>query len=97
MSGCRRWPVFSRNGILPFQTFEAREVGIGGMQHTIVFDRESGELGVGNQIAHRISAAQHLLKDGPMLVGRLNDPNAGLIEPALHAFGGFLESERALM
>lgn len=55
------------------------------MQDAIVLDRESGEMGVGDQIPRRIARAQHLLKKSPMLISGLKQPHAALIEPALHA------------
>ena len=70
---------------------------VGRVQHAIVFHGERGEMGVGNQVAQRIPAAEHLLKKGPMLIGRLDDAHARLVEPALHTLGGFLERERTLM
>jgi len=62
-----------------------------------MFHRERGEMGIRDKIPDRVPVAQHLLKDGPMLVRRLDDANTWLIEPALHTVDGFLERERALM
>lgn len=67
------------------------------MQYAIVFDRQSREVCIGNQIAQRIPAPQYLLKDRPMLIGRLNDAHARLVEPTLNTFDGFFESEWTLM
>jgi len=85
------------NWVLPFESAKARKVGVGRVQHGIVLDRERREMGVGNQVAHRIPAAQHLLKNGPVLVGWLEDAHPRLVEPALHTLGGLLERERALV
>ena len=85
------------NGILPFEPAETGEIRVGRVQNAVVFHGECCQVGVGKQIAHRISAAQHLLKKSPVLVGRLNDSDTRLIEPALHTFGGLLERERTLV
>jgi serine/threonine protein kinase len=39
------------NGVKPAEAWEAREVGVGGRQLRLIFDRQCGEMGVGGQIA----------------------------------------------
>jgi hypothetical protein len=67
------------------------------VQDTIVFNREGREVGIGNQIAQRVPAAKHLLKNCPVLIAGLNNTDTGLIEPALHPVSGFFERERTLV
>ena len=38
-----------------------------------MFHGERSEMGIGNQVGRRISDAQHLLKQLPVLIGRLNE------------------------
>ena len=62
-----------------------------------MFHSERREVGIGNQVAHRAPAAEHLLKDCPVLVRGLDDAHARLVEPALHTLNGLLESQRTLV
>lgn len=78
-----------RNRVFPFEPAEAREIRVGGLECTVVFHRQRSKVSIGDQIAHRISTAEHLLKDGPMLTRRVDDPYTWLAEPALHALDRF--------
>ncbi len=48
-----------------------------------MLDCQRREVGIGNQIGAGVAGAQHLLKEGPMLFGHLDQPDARLLEPAL--------------
>jgi hypothetical protein len=89
--------VLFRNGVFPFQSFESREIRVGGIQRAIMFDCKGGEMGIGNQISRSFPTLKHLLENRPVLVCGLDNANAGLIKPALHAFSGFFKSKRPLM
>jgi len=62
-----------------------------------MFDRQSGQVRVGNEIAGGLSLAEYALENGPVLITRLNHPHAGLTKPALHAFDSFLDAQRTPM
>ena len=67
------------------------------MEHAIVLDGESRQMRIGDKIAGRLAGAEHLLKEMPVLIGRLNDADTSLIEPTLHAENRLLQCEWALM
>jgi hypothetical protein len=54
-------------------------------------------MGAGHQICGGVAFAQYALKNGPMVVGGVDQPDARLVEPALNARGGFLDGERPLV
>ena len=59
-----------------------------------MFDGQSCQVCVCNQICDRLSRRELLLKYGPMPVGRSNDPCTRLVQPALYARKGLFEGER---
>ena len=85
------------NRIFPLESPKAREVGVGRVEHAIVFDGERRQLGIRNEIARGISGAEHFLKDLPVPFARRNESHARLIEPALHPLNGFFQRQRPPM
>ncbi len=83
--------------IIPFQSGETGEIGVGGAEQTIVLNGQSGEMSIGNEIGGGVAAFEHFLKSNPVLLGRLDQTDTGLIEPALHAFDGFFKGQRPAM
>jgi hypothetical protein len=51
------------------------------------------QVGISDEISKRLAACQKGLKDRPMTIGRLNEPHARLIQPALDAGNGCLERQ----
>ena len=49
--GVRKGSGLSKQGIRPFEIWEACEIRIGGVEGVATFDGEGGEMGVGGQIA----------------------------------------------
>jgi len=70
--------------VSPFDPWKSREIGIGGDQLTAVFTGQGGQVRIGHKVRHCLALDQHLLKDDPVPVGRINDARARLIQPALH-------------
>ena len=58
---------------------------------------QGSQMCVWHEIADRPSLTEHSLKNRPVLVARMNQPQARLIEPALDPIDGFPHCERALM
>ena len=82
--------------VSPFDPWKAREIGIGGDQLTAVFTGQGGQVRVGHKVRHSLALDQHLLKDDPVPVGRINDARARLIQPALHTGERLIERQGAL-
>jgi len=58
-----------------------------------MLDGQGGQMGIGNQVRPRLALKQHLLKNFPVITGRINHTDAGLIQPALHALDSVIRSE----
>ena len=80
-----------RNRVLPLEPAETGEIRVRRLKDAVVFDRQSGQMRIRDQIPHGIAAPEHLLKAGPMLVCRHQHVNAWLIQPPLYAFHRLLE------
>jgi hypothetical protein len=52
-------------------------------------------MSVGNQISQGVAAGEHSRKKAPVLISRLENAHAGLVEPAPNPFNGLLEREWA--
>ncbi len=61
-----------------------------------MFNGQSRQMCVRDQIGDRLTVSGHLLKNGPMSVGRPNHSCAGLVQPALYASNCLFERERVL-
>jgi len=84
-------------GIMPIKSGKPGKVGVGGPQLTIMLHCQRGKVRVRYQVGSRISFMEEFLQDLPMLLTRLDEPYAGLFEPALHAFYRFSQGQRSLM
>ena len=58
-----------------------------------MLDCQGSQMGIGNQISSRLPLKQHLLKNFPMIPGWINHADAGLIQPALYALDGIIQSK----
>ena len=67
------------------------------MQDAVVFHRQRCQVCIGHKVADGIASSKHLLKDRPVLVGGLEEPDAGLTQPALRPCDSLIQCERALM
>ncbi len=59
-----------------------------------MFNRQRGQVGIGDEVSLSLSFFEHFLKEPPVFVGRLNQPHARLLEPALNPITSFFERER---
>ena len=82
--------------IAPPDTGEAGKIGIRGDDLAAVFERQRSQVCVGDKICRSLARAEHVLKDRPMSFGRIHDPRAWLIQPALDAGDRVIEGEGLL-
>jgi hypothetical protein len=61
-----------------------------------VFDSESSQMCVCNQIGHGLTVREHLLKNSPMPFGGANNPCTRLVQPTLYTGTGLFERKRTL-
>ena len=78
----------------PLQFEKAAEVPVRRVQLAVVFDGQCGEMGIRNEVPHGVGTAEQSLKNWPMFLSRLNDSDAGLSQPALHALDRFIDGQR---
>jgi hypothetical protein len=69
----------SGKGIYPLQFGKTCEVGVSGGQLASVFNSESGQMRVSDQVGHGLTICEYLPKNSPMLLGRPNDFGTRLI------------------
>jgi len=68
----------------PPQPLKAGEIAIRGVQHSAVFNGESGQFCIGGKGTANLSLYQHPLEDGPMTLSRHKQANLFLLHPLLH-------------
>lgn len=79
-------PAGSGERVLPLQPWEAREIGIRGKQLAAVLNGKGRQVRIRYQVSGRLTGRQHLPKDDPVPLGRLDYSRAGLVQPALYPF-----------
>jgi hypothetical protein len=78
-------PYAGLSGLVHFKPGN-REKSVSVEWQAVVFNRQRGELCIGNEVSLSLSFLEHFLKQLPVFVGRLNQPDARLSEPALNPF-----------
>lgn len=58
-----------------------------------MFYRQRGQVSIRNQICRSITNSEHALENRPVILGRLDDLNARLIQPTLDSLDCLLESQ----
>lgn len=87
---------WSREGVSPLKLGKAEKIGIGRNQFTTMFNGQGCQVRVCNQIGDGPSISEHLLKYGPMSLGRSNDPCTGLLQPGLYTGKGLFKRKRVI-
>jgi hypothetical protein len=80
--------------ITPLQARKAGEVRICTVEQATVFDSQSSQMSIGDQVCRRLSLLYQLTKNDPVSLGRGDNPCAGLIEPALYSVYSLFHCER---
>lgn len=92
-----RIPSTARQRVAPLEPWETSEVVVGRAKFATVLEGHGREVGVGDEIAGCVAVAEHLLEKAPVMLGGMEQPDTGLIQPTLDTIESLIQRQWALV